>query len=113
MRVLPLEGEAWAPGTGMSNRDFLSLGGRLPGSGGDSPAAFLAQQSILCAIPTSTTLQTVPLTPADQVRASPHPCSLPFLRPLGWFLSWPHPNPTPFPSAGGEGGSSASWTEWE
>ena len=51
-------------------------------------------------------------TATDQVRASPRPCSLPFLGPLGWLLSWPHPNPTPFPSAGGEGGCSASWTEW-
>ena len=97
----------------MSNRDFLSLGGRLPGRGGESPAAFLAQQSILWLHPHQHHSPDCAPTATDQVRASPRPCSLPFLGPLGWLLSWPHPNPTPFPSAGGEGGCSASWTEWE
>ena len=61
----------------MSNRDFLSLGGRLPGRGGESPAAFLAQQSILCSIPTSTTLQTVSLRP--QTKSGPPPALVPCL----------------------------------
>ena len=34
VHVLPLEGEAWDLGTGMSNRDFLSLGGGCQGGAG-------------------------------------------------------------------------------
>lgn len=65
------------PGNWNEQQGLSEPGGRLPGSGGDSPAAFLAQQSILCAIPTSTTLQTVPLPP--QTKSGPPSALVPCL----------------------------------
>lgn len=96
----------------MSNRDFLSLVGRLPGSGRDisrgipGPAVCVLCQPLAHHSPDCAPYL---CRPSQGLHSLLFPT---FPRPCAGSQSWPHPNPIPRTGCR-EGGFFALWTEWK